>query len=634
MDTKKVQDIFEALRAESPILAGVAEAKNIYAPGDTRHLTNEEVEALARQGNICDDWGRIRVTASFNPRPVVGNTLVGACVLGAFSGVPVEVQQGLWLPSGVYRSTLVESVIGDECLVYECGAVANYIVASNAIVHQSRLVSRGEPQFGNGQIISVGLETGGRNIVNFAELPFELAVAIAMNRSNREFLTACEELAAQYREKASFGKGVVLAGAIVRNGSMVVDSCIGSWAIIDGAAMIENATVFGGAQELTFVGEGSIVRESCVQWGCAVRSISIVEKSALLEHSYVERHGKVSATILGPNSGVAEGEVTSSLVGPFVGFHHQALLIAALWPEGKGNIGYGANVGSNHTGKAPDQEIRCGEGAFFGLGVNIKFPADLSESPYTIIATGVDTMPQKVRMPFSLINKPVRAEPELPPALNELFPGWMLADNIYAIRRNEAKFSSRNKAKRTSIATAVFRPSIVAMLRDARDRLRAVDERKPFYTERDIPGTGRNFISNRARRVGIQAYELFIELYALEGVYACARELADNGETLTVDTLYGCEREDEFRENQRRVLHEERYARRPLDENLRRYAALVRQIANKTESAKERDDGRGALIIADYCDVHVPASEDPFVKETRAWAEKIEGAVSDILRRL
>ena len=62
-------------------------------------------------------------------------------------------------------------------------------------------------------------------------------------------------------------------------------------------------------------------------------------------------------------------QVTSCLVGPFVGFHHQALLIACFWPSGKGNIGYGANVGSNHTLKAPDQELWPGEGLFFGLGV-------------------------------------------------------------------------------------------------------------------------------------------------------------------------------------------------------------------------------------------------------------------------
>src|SRR5438093_13263730 len=102
----------------------------------------------------------------------------------------------------------------------------------------------------------------------------------------------------------------------------------------------------------------------------------------------------VTASISGPNSGVAEGEVTASLVGPFVGFHHQALLIAALWPEGKGNVAYGANVGSNHTTKAPDQEFWPGEGRFRGLGVHIKFPSALSQPPYSLIASGATTLPQ------------------------------------------------------------------------------------------------------------------------------------------------------------------------------------------------------------------------------------------------
>ena len=44
--------------------------------------------------------------------------------------------------------------------------------------------------------------------------------------------------------------------------------------------------------------------------------------------SGVKHHGKLLNSFLGPLSIVAEGEVSDSLVGPFVGFHHQALLIA------------------------------------------------------------------------------------------------------------------------------------------------------------------------------------------------------------------------------------------------------------------------------------------------------------------
>ena len=91
-------------------------------------------------------------------------------------------------------------------------------------------------------------------------------------------------------------------------------------------------------------------------------TMGMVHSSVMCEHTHVERHGMLTDSVLGPNSGVAEGEVTASLCGPFVGFHHQSLLIATYWPDGKGNVGYGANVGSNHTSKAPDQELWPGEG--------------------------------------------------------------------------------------------------------------------------------------------------------------------------------------------------------------------------------------------------------------------------------
>ena len=66
----------------------------------------------------------------------------------------------------------------------------------------------------------------------------------------------------------------------------------------------------------------------------------------------------------------------------------------ALWFEGKGNIGYGANIGSNHTGRLPDQECIPGEGIFFGLGCNVKYPCNLRRSPYSIVASGITLLPQ------------------------------------------------------------------------------------------------------------------------------------------------------------------------------------------------------------------------------------------------
>src|SRR5262249_2328323 len=160
--------------------------------------------------------------------------------------------------------------------------------------------------------------------------------------------------------------------AVVRNTPDVRNTYVGPNARVEGATAVADSTLLGDPEEPARVESGACVTRSLLQWGSRVATLAVVERAVLTEHSHAERHAKVTNTILGPNTAVAAGEVTSCLLGPFVSSHHQALLIAAVWPEGKGNVGHGANVGCNHTGKAPDQEFFPGEGLFLGLGVNVK----------------------------------------------------------------------------------------------------------------------------------------------------------------------------------------------------------------------------------------------------------------------
>ena len=252
----------------------------------------------------------------------------------------------------------------------------------------------------------------------------------------------------------------------------MVDVLLGPFARLENCA-VETATILSSHHpgDATTIDGGAFVKDALIQWGSHVSSMACVDRAVMCEHTHVDRHGKLLDSLLGPLSGVSEGEVSSSLVGPLVGFHHQALLIAAMWPEGKGNVGYGANVGSNHTSKAPDQEIRPGEGVFFGLATAIKFPANYQASPYSVIATGVCTLPQKVDFPFSLINTPGESITGLSPAINEISPGWVLSDSVYTVWRNQHKFEKRCTSKRHPIPTDVFRLDIVELMVDARQRL-------------------------------------------------------------------------------------------------------------------------------------------------------------------
>ncbi|MCH7728964.1 MAG: DUF4954 family protein, partial [Planctomycetes bacterium] len=435
-----------------------------------------------------------------------------------------------------------------------------------------------------------------------------------------------------YTDRATSKRGIIASGAVVRDTPKVRDTFVGSHASIDGATLVVNSTLLSCEEEPVEISSGAVVTDSIIQWGSDVTTMAIVANSVLTEHSHVERHGKLTDSILGPNSGVAEGEATACLLGPFVGFHHQALLIAVVWPEGKGNVGYGANVGSNHTSKAPDQECWPGEGAFFGLGTNIKFPSDFSRAPYSIIATGVSTLPQKVAFPFSLINSPFAAYDGISPAYNEIIPAWLLTDNIYTVKRNEGKYKSRNKARRTQFIFDVFRPDTIQLMRNACHRLESVRHTKDLYTDRDIEGLGKNFMLETYRQPAIEAYRFYIQYYALLGLKARVDE-ALSSDSPSIDRLLGTASNDQPWEDQRSILHDE-LGETDIVTALRKLPRILEKIARDVEESKAKDDRRGRRIIDDYAEVHGSAADDKFVKQTKAETAQIVSEVEDLIARL
>ena len=490
------------------------------------------------QHNAAEDWSRVQVSPGFNPHKVVGCYFSGDVQLGSFQK-KVAIEPGILVGAGVYNCDLHNVSVGDDAYLCNNDLVANVIVGSGAIIRGcGSVVCTGDTSFGNGQQVSLGLETNGRDTGIFAEITVEIAAGIAARRKNLGELSEYARLTDEYRRRAHSTISIIEAHAVVKNTPRVANVFIGSHAVIDSAMWLENATILSSREEPARITSGACIKESIIQWGCRIDTHAIVEFSVCCEHSFVESHARVIRSMIGPNSGVAAGECRNSLVGPFVGFNHHALLIAAYWPEGKGNIGYGANVGSNHTSKAPDQEIWPGEGVFFGLGVNIKFPSDFSSAPYSIIASGVATLPQRLEMPFSLVNQRAEMIEGISPAYNEILPGWVLSDNIYLVRRNERKFATRNLARRNHCDHEVFRPEIVDAMVHARTALKSLEAEmsparvqamkrgngaQPVFTDKDLPGLGKNFMKETARLEGIQAYECYIRLYALKGLYFAVR---------------------------------------------------------------------------------------------------------------
>jgi len=620
------------LAAESALLQTLADVRRdggvAFAVGDSplRRLTKPEIEQLEDFGNACRDWSRVRVADGFNPRRVRNCEFHGDVVLGRFTR-SVPLADGLEVVAGLSTSTVADSVVGHNALVRDVRLLANCVVGEEAaLVNCGRVTCAAGATFGNGARVPVALEGGGREVELFAELDVELAATVARPGVRKDEIDGYRRAVADYREQATSDRGVIGAGARVWNVPRVEDTFIGPAACVDGATAIIRSTLLSTADEPVTVESGALVADSLLQWGVRVTSLAVVERSLLAEASRVERHGKVRSSVLGPNTEVAAGEVSACLLGPFVGCHHQSLLISTLWPTGRGNVGYGANVGSNHTSRAPDQEFWAGEGMFVGLGVNVKFPCDFSRSAYTVVACGVDLPPQKVTFPFSLIAPPKDPLPGFAPTVNQITPAWMLRENVYALKRCETKFQARNRAVRAKFDFAVLRRDTVELMLDAARRLSDVPAVHLVYTEREIPGLGRNLLTDADRVKAVEAYRFFARYWVLLGL---KDKLAD-GVSLR-RAFDGSHQNDPEWEYRRRLLAEE-FEVTEVGEALRLLADSAQRIARETERARERDTFRGRRIIDDYEEVHPSAGEDAVVRAAWAEARAIRDEVQRALR--
>ena len=561
-----------------------------------RNLTAEEVTTLEKNGNRCEDWNRVLVEPNFDPARVQRSVFMGDVRLPAFYGtllLPGDVS----FPTGIYDS-LVHNCIVENALVYKVSMLSNVLVRSSAVIHNvGTLVSSGKINFMIGSTMSVGNEMGGRELLVFPDITMDLVEAQLFHKAEPDVQQSFEEQLKNFREEISLPFGVVGKGAVVSNTNIVRNSWIGAHARVEGAAKIRNTIILSSLEESTHIYDSVIIENSDLQMGVKVHTGAEVQRSVLMSRSKVGCKAIVKSSIVAPCCHIEEGEVNSTYMGPLTQMHHHSLLIAALWPEGCGNLGYGANVGSNHTGRMPDQEIMPGQGMFFGLGVNVKFPANYRESPFTLIASGVTTMPQRVKFPFSLIRS---GDPQLmgvPARLNEILPAWNYARNAYALDRNIYKYAQRGKGAVPNSYFSLYGAETVHYAFDAYCRLQ-VNQVQDVYTKEHIDGLGENFLRERVRQKALKTYGEYLERYVLDQMIA----LVENDASLALQPPRELRRllsGDLNREVSRVVPMPATF-----DELVKRYRTLEKEWFDSVAHGLDKDIARGKEIFDDYESAH------------------------------
>lgn len=582
-----------------------------------RHLTEDEIQILEKNGNRSESWDKVMVEPDFDANRIIRSSFMGEVYLPKFFGtllLPGDVS----FPTGIYDS-LVHNCFIENALVHKVAMLSNILVRSSAVIQNvGSIISSGKISYMIGNSMHVGNEMGGRKVAVFPEITMELVEAQLFHKPDPEVAAAFEEQLKTYREETAFPFGVVGKGAVVCNTNIIRNSWIGAHARIEGAEKIRNSVMLSSLEEPSHVYDSVILENSNVQKSVTIHTGAEVQGSVLMSRTTVACKAIVKSSIIAPCCHIEEGEVNSSYVGPMTQMHHHSLLIAALWPEGCGNLGYGANVGSNHTGRMPDQEVMPGQGMFFGLGVNIKFPANYRESPFTLIATGLTTLPQRVKFPFSLIRP---GDPQLvgvAPRLNEIVPGWNYARNAYALDRNLYKYSLRGKGIVPATFYSIFSPETVRYVFDAYQRLQ-VSAIRDIYTKEYIDGLGENFMRERIRQQAIKTYQEYMERYALEQIITLVVNDA-NLQAQPVKELRRMATNDANKDVMRVVALPETF-----DDLLKRYRQLEKDWYERVTHGLDKDNERGREIFDDYDDAH------PIDKGFTEWEK---ARVEEKLRRL
>ena len=561
-----------------------------------RALSGAERESLISQGCRSEHWESITVAENFSPAHYEQVQFVGHCYLESQNG---ELEHdGMSFACGIRHVKLTNVFCSQNIHIDGCSQLSDVFLSKNVILHGVTLLKGRDQGWTAERALEVGNELGGRVLSICPSMTMAMATkALSKTEFAKDELQKMKEWRRAQRNFSVLGQNVTILSC-----PRVSDVCLGPFTQVDRALGVSETVTLSGRDEPVVFGAGTELHGVYAQWGAKVEGSAQCRDVMLAEQSHVSHGAMVEQAFLGPNTQIGKGEVTACLLGPFVAMHHQSLLIGVLWPEGMGNVGYGANVGSNHTGKAPDQEFFPGEGCFLGLSCSIKFPANFKASPYSTVSTGVITLPQRLEMPFSLINSRAEMLDGVSPALNELMPAWVLGENLYALIRNELKYQKRNKAKRFVVESRWLRQEIVLWMAKARHQLASLKDKR-WYDGSDSPALGKNVLSEAWRLRGIALYDRFLAHHAIDDLLrkALGENIADAASPLTVEA------ED----------HVESWLAPfglvPTDiKSLAQWWLddLAQQIED-VRASKGRDFSRGRRIVDDYDAAHVDLEDDP-----------------------
>jgi hypothetical protein len=417
-------------------------------PRDYLALSSEQIDVLSRNNNTAEDWDRIQVTGSFDPRLVRNCQFWGLVRIGGLSPSFLEYHE-MRVPVGFSNSTIISCDIGSDAAIHNVHYLARYIIGERVIlINLDEMHAVNHAKFGNGIVkdgepesvrvwLEVGNENGGRSILPFDGMLPADAWIWSRYREASELLRRLQAMTDRQFDSRRGYYGVVGDRSVIKSCRIIKDTLIGPDCYIKGANKLKNLTINSSAAEPTQIGEGVELVNGIVGFGNRIFYGVKAVRFLTGRNVHVKYGARLLNTFLGANSTVSCCELLNNLIFPFHEQHHNNSFLTASTLLGQSNIAAAASIGSNHNSRAQDGEILAGRGFWPGLASSFKHSSRFAS--YVLAAKASYPCELDITLPFSLVSM---SEDQ---SAIQVMPGYWFEHNMFAIVRNPRKYRARDK---------------------------------------------------------------------------------------------------------------------------------------------------------------------------------------------
>ncbi len=439
-----------------------------------RQLSEEEIVQLKEQQCYSDSWEEVSVDEEFNPDRIHQVRFSGKCRIGRMVE-EIENAAGVKRLSGIYNSSIHQSVIGDNVHIANTGLLSNYRIDSRVLIENVRSIAvTGSTSFGNGTELEVLNEGGGRELIIFDRLTAQIAYLSVMHRDDQKLVQAINKMITAYSDEKKSSTGFIGTGSRITNSESIRNVCIGDRVTISGAQLLEEGTIVGDENEQTMIGDGVQARHFIMLSGSVMDQGALADKCFIGQGVRIGKQFSAESSVFFANSEGFHGEAVSLFGGPYTVTHHKStLLIAGMYSFY--NAGSGTNQ-SNHMYKlGPVHQGIVERGSKTGSFSYLLWPCRVG--PFSVVMGKHGSNFDTSDLPFSYIT--VEGDKSmLTPAMNLLTVGT---------RRDSEKWPKRDrrkgKEKLDLINFDLLNPYVVSKVINGIDILNELYEKTPKEQE-------------------------------------------------------------------------------------------------------------------------------------------------------